>query len=101
MYWRLISRVRRQVGRRPISKEVRELIRVSDDLKQSFREHFTHGLDVEDGLDLFPALFVAARLNEAHIGRRKPHRSAELYVWGDDGLHVDIDHPPNHRGRFR
>src|SRR4030095_14573091 len=26
MYWRLISRVRRQVGRRPISKEVRELI---------------------------------------------------------------------------
>ena len=26
VYWRLISRVRRQVGRRPISKEVRELI---------------------------------------------------------------------------
>jgi len=26
MYWQLISRVRRQVGRRPISKEVRELI---------------------------------------------------------------------------
>jgi putative transposase len=26
MYWRLISRVRRQVGRRPISKEIRELI---------------------------------------------------------------------------
>ena len=24
-------------------------IRVSDDLKQSFREHFSHGLDVEDG----------------------------------------------------
>ncbi len=26
MYWRLISRVRRQVGRRPAPKEVRELI---------------------------------------------------------------------------
>src|SRR6202023_3248830 len=26
MYWRLISRVRRQVGRRPTAKEVRELI---------------------------------------------------------------------------
>src|SRR5258708_35681458 len=26
MYWRLISRVRRQVGRRPTPKEVRELI---------------------------------------------------------------------------
>src|SRR5260370_26500172 len=26
MYWRLISRVRRQVGRKPTSKEVRELI---------------------------------------------------------------------------
>ena len=24
-------------------------IRVSDNLKQSFREHFTHGLDAEDG----------------------------------------------------
>ena len=31
------------------SISVRLNIRVSDDRKQSFREHFTHGLDVEDG----------------------------------------------------